>query len=147
MEAPEKENAQKVIISTETNIKNTLASLKPSNSPNNANSTNLENSNKSDQIDPSKVQIELPIKNNENQSQTIELQSKENSNNEKNQRKPNEPKKDFFGTDIDKEKKRHHITFRDITGKELVDIKEVESWKEYNVLNETVNAQCSCLVL
>lgn len=60
----------------------------------------------------------------------------------------NEPKRDFFGTTIDKSKKQHHITFRDIvSGQQLADVKEVESYKEFNVLSESVNTQCDCALL
>ena len=59
-----------------------------------------------------------------------------------------EQKKDYYGTSIDKAKKQHHITFRDVVrGQAIADIKEVESFKEFNVLIETNNAQCSCCVL
>ncbi len=59
-----------------------------------------------------------------------------------------EPKKDFYGTTIDKSKKQHHITFRDVvSGQQIADVKEVESYKEFNVLSDAVNAQCTCSLL
>ena len=59
-----------------------------------------------------------------------------------------EPKRDYYGTTIDKSRKQHHITFRDIiSGQQIADVKEVESFKEFNVLSESVNAQCDCSLL
>jgi len=56
-------------------------------------------------------------------------------------------KKDYYGTLIDKVTKQHHITFRDIVaGKQIADIKEVESYKEYNAFEEQINPQCKCFI-
>ena len=61
---------------------------------------------------------------------------------------PGESKKDYFGTKIDKAKRQHHITFRDIvSGQQIADVKEVESYKEFNMLAEAESPQCSCLLL
>eukprot|EP00831_Metopus_contortus_P069400 TRINITY_DN6237_c0_g1_i5.p1 TRINITY_DN6237_c0_g1~~TRINITY_DN6237_c0_g1_i5.p1 ORF type:complete len:158 (+),score=37.03 TRINITY_DN6237_c0_g1_i5:105-578(+) len=56
-------------------------------------------------------------------------------------------KKDFFGTKIEKDGKRHHISFRDIMGESIADVKEVESYKEFNQLVEETPPQCSCLLI
>ena len=61
-------------------------------------------------------------------------------------------KRDYFGNIIDKTNKEQHISFRDVvTGKELTDIKEVESYKVYNamdgeVVEEPIQPKCECVL-
>ena len=56
-------------------------------------------------------------------------------------------RKDRFGTLIGGTKKQR-VVFRDsIAGHKVSDIKEVESYKDYNVLKEADKASCSCALL
>ena len=73
---------------------------------------------------------------------------------EQNGSSSREPKRDFFGSIIDKEKKQQHIVFRDIlAGKQVADINEVESYKEYNAMDydeveeELPPPKCKCEIL
>jgi hypothetical protein len=57
-------------------------------------------------------------------------------------------KRDRYGNEIDKSKKLQHISFIDlITGKNLADIKEVESYKEYNVLDGEKSEKSFCVII
>eukprot|EP00826_Nyctotherus_ovalis_P063259 TRINITY_DN9261_c0_g2_i2.p2 TRINITY_DN9261_c0_g2~~TRINITY_DN9261_c0_g2_i2.p2 ORF type:complete len:126 (+),score=22.55 TRINITY_DN9261_c0_g2_i2:42-419(+) len=57
-------------------------------------------------------------------------------------------KRDRYGTEISKARKLHRVTFRDvITGKNLADVKEVESYKAYNVLNEGKKEDGICYIV
>lgn len=70
------------------------------------------------------------------------LQVKERAEAERGQ------KHDYFGHTVIKGQKQHKITFRDIiSGQRIADVKEVESYKEYNVLTTDSSAQCSCKLL
>ena len=57
-------------------------------------------------------------------------------------------RRDRFGTRIEKEQKRHRITFRDnVNAGKLADVHEVESYRQYNVLVETTTTGCQCRLL
>ncbi len=57
-------------------------------------------------------------------------------------------RKDRMGKPIDKGGKKHRVTFRDaITGGNVADINEVESYKKYNILSEEKVTGCGCVLL
>ena len=57
-------------------------------------------------------------------------------------------RKDRKGITIDRGKRIHHIMFRDeLAGKKIADVKEVESYKSYNLLIEESTTGCSCVLL
>ncbi len=59
-----------------------------------------------------------------------------------------EARKDRFGTRIDKDKKKHRISFRDnVNAGRLADVHEVESYRQYNVLVDTTTTGCTCHLL
>lgn len=57
-------------------------------------------------------------------------------------------RKDRTGKIIIRGSKKHHISFRDsITGGEICDVQEVESYKDYNLLVDDKTSTCSCVLL
>ena len=78
------------------------------------------------------------------------LSAREHQTNRENvpSRMKKKERKDSRGIAIDKLKKGHHIAFRDFaTGKSIAEVKDVESYKDYNRLNEEPTSGCSCLLL
>ena len=77
------------------------------------------------------------------QQKPIELQGSVNKS---------EPKRDYYGTIIDKEKHQQHVVFRDIVpGMAVADIREVECYKQYNLMEdepeEIIEPKCNCKLL
>ena len=94
---------------------------------------------------PSFLKEDIGSNSNNHTDQNILNNSKQNNKKER---------KDHMGNVIKKKAKNVHITFRDsVGGCNLADVKEVESYKEYNVLADNTTpppptgCSCCCVIL
>ena len=66
----------------------------------------------------------------------------------KNWAREQKHRKDFSGIRIDRFARLHHISFRDaISGQQIEQINEVESYKEHNKIMEETVSTCTCTIV